>query len=38
MNYGKTYHTKQQAAILKYMSESAGQYVTVSQIAARLKE
>lgn len=38
MNYGKTYHTKQQAAILKYMSESTGQYVTVSQIATHLKE
>ena len=38
MNDGKTYHTKQQAAILKYMSESTGKYVTVSQIAAHLKE
>lgn len=38
MNHVKTYHTKQQAAILNYMAESAHNYVTVSQIATHLKE
>lgn len=38
MNHAKTYHTKQQAAILKFISESQAGYVSVSQIAAHLKE
>ncbi|MBO5484025.1 MAG: transcriptional repressor [Lachnospiraceae bacterium] len=38
MNHAKTYHTRQQAAILNFMSGSTKKYVTVSQIAAHLKE
>lgn len=38
LNHAKTYHTRQQKAILNFMSDSADQYVTVSQIAAHLKE
>ena len=37
MNHTKTYHTRQQAAILNFIAEN-GKYVTVSQIAAHLKE
>lgn len=38
MNQGKTYHTRQQEAILNYMAESGEQYVTVNQIAAHFQK
>lgn len=38
MKESKTYHTKQQAAILQFMSENEEKYVTVSRIAIHLKE
>lgn len=38
MSRTKTYHTKQQEIILHYLKEREEGYVTVSQIAARLKE
>ena len=34
----KTYHTRQQRAILNFMADSEGKYVTVSQIATHLRE
>lgn len=38
MNHAKTYHTKQQNAILQFMMNSKQKYSTVSQIAEYLKE
>ena len=38
MNTGKHYHTKQQKIILEYLMSGGQSYVTVSQIAAHLKE
>jgi Fur family ferric uptake transcriptional regulator len=38
MNRSKKYHTKQQDIILGYLKEKGEGYVTVSQIAAHLKE
>ena len=38
MNHAKTYHTKQQNAILQFLIASDQKYHTVSQIAEYLKE
>lgn len=38
MNHAKTYHTKQQNAILQFMMNSKQKYSTVSQIAEYLKQ
>lgn len=38
MNRGKHYHTKQQKVILEYLINSGEHYVSVSQIAAHLKQ
>lgn len=37
MKQAKTYHTRQQKAILNFMAGSEGQYVTVSEVAAHLR-
>lgn len=38
MKQAKTYHTRQQKAILNFMAGNEGEYVTVSQIAAHLRQ
>ena len=38
MNHAKTYHTKQQNAILQFLIASDQKYHAVSQIAEYLKE